>query len=196
MSIKNILINIFNRRFLIYDSIFTALAITIFIIGFEIALYYIIINPTIQDEASEIVNNMTPISINLQTILRKNQAYNILDPDTQKRNYDNIKQIISDSTRQTVIQIQDDIKNRRKNAEIGLFVIFAVFIVITVIFGFIVKKNISWLQTILIVVISLIIIAASKLYLFFEVYSKLKRGNPLYIQTKINQHIQYYLSQQ
>ena len=193
MSFKNILLHVFNRH-LIYDSIFTAFAITIFVVAFEIAFYYVIINKTIQNEASKIVNNMNPIFIDLNTILNNQQTYNNLDSTTKKFIYDGVKQIISDSTRQTVSQIQNNIKNQRKKVEIGLFTIFAVFIIITIIFGFIVRKNISWKQTVLIVLISVIIISASEAYLFFDIYSKLKSGNSLQILTKINQYMQDYLS--
>ncbi len=166
------------------DVLISSLLLTVFIIIFEITFYFVIINPALENTVISFIDNTNPYYINLTKEF----------PELSQAQQNIIKNEISNTIRQTINKIESNIKSKRKKLLAILFGLLSVFIIFVITISILLRKKINWLQNIIFIILTLILIGGVEIYLYLFVYSKLNSTNYISLKNKIITSVKEYLS--
>jgi hypothetical protein len=175
------------------DILISSLLLTVFIIIFEIIFYFVVINPVLESKVLSFMNNVNPYYINISKELLKIDEFKQLPTYEQSIIENTIKNEISNTSRQTINKIESNVKSNKKKLLAIFFGILSIYIIFVIIITILLRNKINWIQTIIFIIVTLILIASSEVYLYFFVYSQMNSTNNISLKNKIFTSLKEYL---
>jgi hypothetical protein len=177
------------------DSLVSSMVLIIAVIIFEIVFFFVKIKKDIEGHALNMIDKVPITYIDIIGQLNKNPIFNNL-PNEQKSKIEvTLKTIFSQSIKDLVNLNKQILNQKRKKSLIVLYVSLFIYIIITLIFGFLLRNHIDFIKLFAFVSLTLVITAIFEIIFYFTIFSKIKTTNEEKLLIKLHSEFINYLKE-